>query len=263
VSSLARARTDNVLTLTLDRPDALNAFDNDLRTELREALAEAEADDGVRCVVLEGNGPAFSAGGDIDQMKERFDKEMAAAELEANLDATAHALVRWLYDLGVPTIAKVDGIAAGMGFSLALACDIVVASDRSRFGAAFRTVGLGPDTGLSYILPRRIGTNAALELLYTGEIIDAETASDYGIVNRRVPEADVNATTAELAEDIASGPTRALVAAKELVLSNLDRNFDDALDAEAASQALLYTTEDHREGVEAFETDREPEFKGR
>lgn len=253
----------HVLTLTLNRPDALNAFDIALREELREALADAAADDDVRCVVLQGAGDAFSAGGDVTQMSDRLSAGMTAAEFEEHVDGTAHETLRTLYRVPVPTIAKVDGIAVGMGLSVALACDLVYASEEARFGAGFRNVGLGPDTGLSYLLPRRVGPQVTLELLYTGEPVDATTAAEYGLVNRVLPAGELGSVVDDLARDLGNGPTRALAGAKELVLDNLDRGFEGALDAEAAQQALLYTTEDHREGVRAFEENRSPEFEGR
>ena len=255
-------RDRNVLTLTLDRPDSLNAFDLRLREELHEALETAATDDDVCCVVLTGTGGAFSAGGDVDRMRERLSTGVEATEFEANLDGTTNELLRTLHRLPVPTVAGVDGVALGMGLSVALACDLVVASEDARFGAAFRNVGLGPDTGLSYLLPRLAGTKVALELLYTGEPIDAVTAEAHRLVNRVVPAADLDGAVEELARHVAEGPTRALVGAKDLVLGNLERDFDEPLDAEAARQALLYTIDDHREGVRAFEEDCAPEFEG-
>ena len=261
MSAIETAEAESVLTITFDRPDAYNAFDNALRTDVLGALEDAEEDD-VRCIVLTGNGKAFSAGGDIDTMQERFDEGVTAAEFADQVNETANALTRTLYHLSVPTIAKVDGAAVGMGLSVALACDIVVASERSRFGAGFSGVGLGPDAGLSYTLPRRVGPHTALELLYTGELIDIGTAVDEGIVTRVEHPEDIDDAVTELATVIAEGPTKALVSTKELVLGNLDRDFDDALHAEAAQQALMYTTDDHREGVRAFLADEEPDFQG-
>lgn len=257
-----RSRDGHVLTLTLNRPDALNAFDIALREELREALEAAAADDDVRCVVLTGAGDAFSAGGDVSQMSDRLSAGVTAAEYEAHVDGTAHETLRTLYRLPVPTIAKVDGIAVGMGLSVALACDLVFASDEARFGAGFRNVGLGPDTGLSYLLPPRVGPQVTLELLYTGEPIDAATADEYGLVNRVLPADELGSAVEDLARDVGNGPTQALIRAKNLVLNNIDRGFEEALNAEAAQQALLYTTDDHREGVRAFEENRSPEFEG-
>jgi enoyl-CoA hydratase/carnithine racemase len=263
MDALDRSLDGNVLTLTLDRPEALNAFDMTLRAELHEALEDAATDDDVRCVVVTGAGGAFSAGGDVTRMRERLAGGLTAATFESELDGTANELMRTLYRLPVPTLTKVDGVAVGMGLSVALACDVVVASEDATFGAAFRNVGLGPDTGLSYLLPRRVGTGTALELLYTGERIGAAEADEYGLVDRVVPPEELDPVVEELAVSIASGPTMALAAAKELILDGLDRDFEEALDAEAAKQALLYTTDDHREGVRAFEEKRRPEFEGR
>jgi 2-(1,2-epoxy-1,2-dihydrophenyl)acetyl-CoA isomerase len=262
MSTIETSIDESVRTITFDRPNSYNAFDSTLRAEALATLKDAEDDDDVRCVVLTGNGKAFSAGGDIDTMQERFEDDETAAGFADHVDETANALMRALYHLSVPTIAKVDGVAVGMGLSVALACDIVIASDRSRFGAGFSGVGLGPDTGLSYMLPRRVGTQTALELLYTGELINAEMAADYGLVTRVESPNEIDDAVAELAKTVAQGPTKALVGAKDLVLRNLDRNFDDALHAEAVQQALLYTTDDHREGVRAFKAGEDPDFEG-
>lgn len=261
MSVLIETQTDQVLSLTLNRPDSLNAFNTALRTELRERLESIEAED-VRCVVLAGAGKAFSAGGDIDRMESRIEDYVSAADFQAEISETAHALIERLHGLSVPTIAKVDGYAMGMGMAVALACDVVVASERAKFGASFRNVGLGPDSGSSYFLGRLAGPQVALKLLYTGDPIDAETAHDVGLITDLVAIEDIDATVESLAEDIASGPTRALAEAKRLVYDNLSADLETALTAEADAQAILASTDDHEEGVRAFLENRDPTFRG-
>lgn len=260
MSTLVESRTDQVLTLTLNRPDSLNAFDTELRMNLLRALDSIEDD--VRCVVLTGTGTAFSAGGDIDRMEARMAENVTAAEFQAEISETAHTLISELHGLSVPTIAKVDGYAMGMGMAVALACDVVVASDRATFGASFRNVGLGPDSGASYFLGRLAGPQVALKLLYTGEIIDADEARASGLVADVVPAEEIDVAVEELARTIGSGPTRALTEAKRLVYDHFAADLETALSAEADAQAVLSTTDGHEEGVRAFLEKRDPEFRG-
>jgi len=251
---LKRSFDDGVLTLTLNRPGSLNALDDELQAELSAAL---DLDENVRCVVLAGAGDAFCAGGDISAMGE----EGTPVERRARIDRTQDLAAR-LYNAPVPTVAKVDGIAVGAGLGIAMACDIALASPNARFGTAFRNVGLGPDTGVSFLLTRLVGRRVALELCYTGDIVNAERAASLGLVNRIV-ERDLDSAVHELASDLASGPTVALGMTKRLVLANLDRDFEAALEAEASTQSLLSTTAEHSEGVEAFREGRQPKFEGR
>lgn len=262
MSVLLRSRDGGIETLTLNRPDSMNALNDDLRDALLSAFAEVREDDEVRCLVLEGAGPGFCAGGDLDQMRSRDPEEVTAQEYYELLVETSQTLSSGLYDLPVPTVAKVDGVAVGAGLGIALACDLVVASEDARFGAAFRNVGLGPDTGVSYTLTRLAGRQAALELLYTGRVIDAAEAASLNLVTRVVPPEDIDDAVADLVATIADGPPLALAATKELVYGNQTRSMDDALDREAEVQARLSTTRDHEEGVDAFVDDRDPQFRG-
>jgi len=257
-------RTDGVLTLTLNRPDSLNALSSDLQSALIEELDEAASHSAVRCVVLEGAGGAFSAGGDIKQMRERMSEgETSAADYQAYLRKSGQRLVADLYHLPVPTIAKVTGACAGAGFGVALACDILVADETAKFTTSFRNVGFGPDAGTSFTLSKLVGPKVALELLYTGDVVGADRAQEIGLLNRVVDSAKLDEAVDDLATDIATGPTRAFAEAKRVVHDNHERGLTEAVEAEAAMQSLLRTTHDHQEGVAAFVEDWEPEFEGR
>ncbi len=163
----------------------------------------------------------------------------------------------------LPTIAKIDGPAVGAGANLAIACDIQVGSDRAKLGFVFRNVGLSVDSGTSYFLPRLVGENVAKELVYTGEILDAERANELGLLNHVYPGNEFDDRVRELAEQIATGPTVALRQTKHLLGSGLEKSLDAALHDEAVAQGLVFESDDHREGVEAFFEGREPEFEGR
>jgi enoyl-CoA hydratase/carnithine racemase len=264
MSILKTDRTDGVLTLTLNRPDSLNALSSDLQSTLIEELEDAASDSSVRCVVVQGAGKAFSAGGDVDQMRGRMEEgETSAADYQTYLRESGQRLVADLYHLPVPTIAKVTGACAGAGFGVALACDLLVADETAKFTTSFRTVGFGPDAGTSFTLSKLVGPKVALELLYTGEVVSADRAQEIGLVNRVVDSKELDGEVDDLAVDIAAGPTRAFAEAKRVVHDNHERGLTEAVEAEAAMQSLLRTTHDHQEGVAAFVEDRDPEFEGR
>jgi enoyl-CoA hydratase/carnithine racemase len=262
MSVLQQSIEDGICTLTLDRPDSLNAFNGTLIDEFRTAARELDGDDTVSCVVVEGAGDAFSAGGDINRMKNRIEEDRPAAEFREQLRTGVQAMVKDLYHLSVPTIAKIEGVISGMGVSLALACDLLFAARGSRFSLSFCNVALGPDTGASYLLPERIGTHRALELAYTGQEIDAERAAEMGLVNRTLPPDELEEVVDDIARDLADGPRLALAATKRLMKAGPDSSLEDALEAETSSQAFLYASDDHKEGVQAFLQRREPEFTG-
>jgi 2-(1,2-epoxy-1,2-dihydrophenyl)acetyl-CoA isomerase len=249
-----------VTTVTLDRPQAANALTASLCQELIGALDDL--DDETRVVVLTGSGGNFSAGGDLDEMATNEDAGLDTAEQYDYIDGNGHELVRTLRDLDVPVIASVSGAAVGAGCNLALACDIVVADESARFGQVFRNVGLHPDAGGTHFLPRQVGLKKACELIFTGEIIGAAEAEEIGMINRVVPEADLDSEVDGLAERIASGPPVALQLAKESIYENAEADLDSSLDREALAQLFCISTDDFDEGVAAFGEDREPEFTG-
>jgi 2-(1,2-epoxy-1,2-dihydrophenyl)acetyl-CoA isomerase len=249
-------RAAGVATLTLNRPESRNAIDLPMRKALIEALEAFESDPGIRVLVLTGAGGHFCAGGDMKSLRDRRPTREEHLERVRLLNR----LVLRLAGFPRPTIAMVDGYAVGSGCNLALACDMVVASDRARFGEVFGKVGLVPDGGASWLLPRLIGIARAKELLFTCEIVDAARAERIGLVNRVVPHAELMAQTNALAERLARGAPQAQAAAKRLLAGGALSDLATALEAEAQAQALAVTSEEHREGIAALYEKREPKF---
>lgn len=252
-------RAGAVATITLNRPEARNALDLVMRRELLAALDEVEADDAARVLVVTGAGGHFCAGGDVKSMRER---RHTAAEGRRRVEMLNRMVLR-LVDFPRPTIAMVDGYAVGAGCNLALCCDLVVASDRARFGELFWKIGLVPDGGGTWLLPRVIGLARAKELIFTADVIDAAEAVRIGLVNRVVPAADLPGVTRTLAEKIAAGPPGVLQMAKHMVNRAASTDLAAALDLEAFSQGLAIASEDHQEGLQAFFDKRPPRFTGR
>jgi enoyl-CoA hydratase/carnithine racemase len=252
---------DEIATITLDKPEIRNALDNEIAAEIVETLDELE-DESIRCIVFEGAGNAFSAGGDIEAMVEAMQGDISTDRMVRELERTTNAAMTRVLNANVPTVAKVDGAAVGAGANLALACDIQLASEHAKMGFVFRQVGLALDSGTSYLLPRVVGTNVAKELVYTGEIVDADRALELGLVNH-VYEDDYEQRAQELIDRIATGPTVALRHSKRLIDAGLDKSFEQAMRDEVTAQGIVFDTHDHEEGVEAFFEDRDPEFEGR
>ena len=249
-----------MLTLTLDRPEARNALTLELIRGLLTQVEAAGGDPDVRCVVLTGAGKAFCAGGDIKQMVERKGKAMETRErLRGGLNRLALAL----HDLEKPVIARINGDAVGAGFCLALDCDILVAAESARLGLTFIRVGLVPDTGGTFNLPRLVGLQKAKLLHFTGDLITAREAERIGLVTLVTSDAELDATVAALAARLAAQPTKTIGMAKRAFHRALSSDFAQALEFEAYAQGYCFTTEDHAEGVDAFLAKREPKFKGK
>ena len=251
-------RAGALATITLNRPEARNAIDMTMRHELLAALDEVEADPAARVLILTGAGEHFCAGGDVKSMRAR---RSTAAEGRARVQALNRLVLR-LVDFPLPTIAMVDGFAVGAGTNLALCCDLVVASDRARFGELFNKIGLVPDGGGTWFLSRLVGLARAKELIFTGDVFDAAEAARLGLVNRVVPAAELRAATGTLAEKIAAGPPAVLRMAKHMVNRAATSDLSAALDLEAYSQGLAIAGEDHQEGLAAFLAKRPPTFSG-
>jgi 2-(1,2-epoxy-1,2-dihydrophenyl)acetyl-CoA isomerase len=256
--TILTACADGVATLTLNRPEVRNALNMTMRRDLEVALAQLDEARDVRVVVVRGAGEHFCAGGDVKLMR---DHPMTAAEGQSRVEAINRAILA-LARLRVPTIVMVDGAAAGAGCNLALACDLVVASDRARFGELFARIGLIPDAGGTFFLPRRVGLARAKELVFTADIIDAREAERIGLVNRVVPAAALEAETYALARRIADGPPRVLAAAKALLDRASGLDLQSALHWEALTQGEMIAAADHREGLRAFFEKRPPRFTG-
>jgi 2-(1,2-epoxy-1,2-dihydrophenyl)acetyl-CoA isomerase len=254
---------NGVAVLTLNRPDKLNAMSGAMLEALLEALPRLADDPGVGAVVLTGAGRGFCAGGDVRAMAEGI--EFAGDTLEEKASALRGQMEvsRWLHEMPKPTIAMVRGPAAGAGLSLAMACDLRIAGDSARFATAFARVGYSGDFGGSYFLTRLVGTARARELYYTADILDAARALALGLVNRVVPDAQLEAETMALAGRLAAGPRVALRYMKRNMNAAESGTLKDVLDLEAWHHTRCGMTEDHREAARAFLDKREPVFRGR
>ncbi len=247
--------SDGVATITLNRPEAMNPLSPALVEALLAAVDAVAADDTVGAGVLTGAGRAFSAGGDLKDMAAGF----SGAEGRRYIQRL-NAVVQRLVDLEKPVIAAVNGHALGAGANLALATDIVLASEQARFGQIFRRVGLIPDFGGLYFLPRLVGLARAKELVFTGAVIDAHEAERIGLINRVVPHAELLPAAQALAADLAAGPRAAMAMAKAILNRGSELDLPTILQVEALGQGLLFRTEDFAEGVRAFLDKREPRF---
>jgi 2-(1,2-epoxy-1,2-dihydrophenyl)acetyl-CoA isomerase len=256
-------KTEGIARVTLNRPEALNAFREPMRAEIGAAIRDVRDDPECKVLVFTGAGRAFAAGGDVKAMAERAltgDNVLA----RRHYMRTVVGAVLWdLYNLEKPTIAMVNGVAAGGGCNLALACDMLIASDQARFIQSFVRVGLSPDWAGMYFLPRLVGMAKAKELIFTARPVDAAEAERIGLVNRVVPHAELEVTTMELARQLTRSATAAIGLAKTIMHRSAEMNFHAFLEYEALATTLGTQTEDYKEGVRAFVEKRPPQFKGR
>ena len=252
---------DGIGTITLNRPDKLNAFAGAMRKEVTRAVREMADHDDVRVIVITGAGRAFCAGADIGYMKELLegnDTEAFRALVEAGRE-----VVTAIRDTSKPVIASVNGPAAGGGANLALSCDIRIASDKASIGQTFNRIGLHPDWGGTYFLPRLVGASKALELMFTGEMIGADEGYRIGLFNRVVPHEQLGAETQKLARLLAAKPPMALALVKQAVYASGNHNLDTMLDIELDHQLRCFASEDATEGLNAFLEKRQPLFSGK
>lgn len=247
--------------IRLNRPERLNAFAGTMREELEAGLRELEADPAVRCVVLTGVGRAFSTGGDVRVMAELAEER--DRERFAGLVRAGARVVAFIDRMSKPVIAAVNGPAAGAGACLALACDLRIASEAASIGFTFVRVGLHPDWGGSYFLPRLVGHALAAELIYTGGMIGAERAEKLGLFNRVVPAAELEPAARALAGQIAAGPADVVAAVKRSLRQGAGAALEDALRMETEAQLAAFDSPDFREGITAFLEKRAPRFGGR
>ena len=252
---------DGVATVTLNRQDERNALAEPTAARLVERF-DSVADSDARCVVLRGAGSAFCAGGDVAALVDGVDSDRSVTERVATVEAINDAVAR-VYDCRLPVVAAVDGPAFGAGAGLVLACDIQLASPDAKIGFGSRRLGLPVDAGVSYLLPRIVGPNKAKELVFTGELLDADSARELGIFTRLFERGSFEAGVENLVSTVADGPTVALSQAKRLIDRGTDSTFEEAIEREAAVHGLVATTDDHAEGTAAFLDQRDPDFSGR
>ncbi len=253
------AQDGGVTTITLNRPDKLNAFNDQMIAETESALKQAERDAAVRCIVLTGAGRGFSSGQDLSSVWERGESFSIAEHLRHGY----HRLIRRMVGLEKPIIAAVNGIAAGAGCGVALAADMRIAASSASFMLAFSRIGLIPDSGVNWFLPRLIGYARAYEMAITADKVPAATALEWGLINRMVPDEQLSEIAAAHALQLASGPTVAFGLAKRAMYRGLDMTLDEALEYEAYLQEIAGRTEDNTEGVMAFLEKRQANFSGR
>jgi len=267
--TLFEKRPDGVALITLNRPESLNAMGGELMPLLMKHLADCSDDPSVRCVVLTGTGRGFCAGGDGKGMASRADRgdgqRSPSASLAAGVDELRQSQRRtsfMMHTMPKPVIAAVNGYAVGAGLSLALSCDIRIASDQAKFGTAFRNVGFSGDFGGSYFLQKLVGWGKARELYFTGQILDAEEALRTGMINRVVPHDRLEEEALGLASELAAGPTLAYGRMKENFNLGESNDLLTVLNHEALNMRLSGGTTDHREAAKAFVEKRKPVFKG-
>jgi 2-(1,2-epoxy-1,2-dihydrophenyl)acetyl-CoA isomerase len=247
-----------VATLTLDRAAALNALTVPVKVALREALESLASDRAVRAVILTGAGRAFCAGQDLAERD-----EPDAAPLDVEVRERYNPIIRALQSMGQPVIAAVNGVAAGAGASLAFACDLRIASEEARFVLAFGRIGLVPDSGATWFLPRLVGPAKAAELALVGDPVDAAEALRLGLVSKVVPGEELMSEARALAERLAEGAPLAVALTKGALQRSLTIDLDEALEGEAKLQGIAGASADHAEGLAAFREKRPPRFTGR
>jgi 2-(1,2-epoxy-1,2-dihydrophenyl)acetyl-CoA isomerase len=246
-----------VAIITLNEPESLNSLSDQLKNDLMMWIDKAEKDPEVKIVIITGEGRAFSAGGDVRGMGER-----TTLESVEKINNTTKIILR-VAELQKPVIAAVNGYAMGAGFSLALAADIVIAQKNAKFGLSFSKVGLIPDCGLLHFLPKIVGSWKAKEWIFSGSVLSAKEAVQYGIVNRLVEEGAALNEAVRFAKELADGPVQTMVFVKSIMEKSQNQDLRATIQYENYAQALLQQTEDHLEGVHAFKEKRKPHFIGK
>ena len=254
--AIGMARDGGVATVTINRPEKKNAITMEMREAFQGTFQQLQDDPEVRAIVLTGAGGNFSAGGDIS--------DMGAASTFGSMTRmrVMHRLVRAIAQTEKPVIAAVEGVCVGMGWSIALACDFVIAAEDARFQFAFRHVGLAPDAGAAFLLTRHVGLMRAKELIYSGRFVSGCEAAQLGLALEALPSGDALPRACEMAQSFVGAPGIALALAKRQLDAAAGQSLDQALDFEAAMQTLAATTADFKEGTDAFREKRKPKFTG-
>ncbi len=253
-------RKEGVATITLDRPDAFNAFNLEMGRQLFRAVLEVDDDPAVRCVVLAGAGKAFCGGGDVKEFVESLDRIAAVVK---ELTTYLHGVVSRLCRSDKPVVTALNGVVAGGGIGLALCGDMVLAAESARLTMAYSKIAATPDGSSSYFLPRLIGLRRSMELYLTNRVLSAREALEWGLVTRVVPDAELRGAVDALARELAQGPTRAFGAAKRLFHHSTWESLETQMELEAQAMASSGRTQDFRDGVTAFAAKRTPTFQGR
>jgi 2-(1,2-epoxy-1,2-dihydrophenyl)acetyl-CoA isomerase len=253
-------KAGGVANIAMNRPKKLNAFDAMLHDELHAALGEAAEDDQIRCIVVRGEGRGFSSGADLAQIVREADGD---PDLGEYLRGTYSRLVKRMVGIEKPIIAALHGPVYGAGMGVALACDLRIAAENTKFSVAFIKIGLMPDAGVTFLLPRIVGLGRAMEMSMLGDAVDAEEAHRIGLVNRVVADDSLSEETQNLASRLAAMPTVALGRIKHALYASFETVLETALEGEAEGQMFCGYTQDHKEGVTAFFEKREAKFIGR
>lgn len=258
---LDKNQETHIARITMNRPERLNANNPQMVAEMGEALEDVAKDDGMRVLILTGAGRGFSAGG--DQSGSRHTTPRTPEEIRRGFEG-AQKIVLGLHKMEKPTIAMVNGVAAGGGFDLACACDIRIGCAASRFVCAYVRIGLFPGWGGTWLYPRALGSiSKAAELLFTGDFIEADEAYRYGLLDKLVPTDELETATMEMARKIAAGPPIAIRLSKLLLYKGLEWDLETAMKMAAAAETITITSEDRKEGVAAYREKRKPQYKGR
>lgn len=250
---------DGVAWITMNRPETLNSYDRDILFDMNVAFEKADADDDVRCIVLTGEGRAFTSGGNLQELA-KMNKDRRVAILDVDMTAD---MVRRLYNIKKPVIAAINGPTYGAGIATAMACDILLASDKASFGYSFTGLGFCPDSGSTWFLTQKVGYNKACEILFSAKTLNADELLSLGLVNAVVPHDELIATAAKYAKRIAAGPAMALMLQKRVLRNAVSTSFEQNREYESITQIFASQSDDCAEGLTAALERRKPEFKGR
>lgn len=261
------SKEGHLATITLHRPDKRNAINRRMMEELIAALSDISEDDNIRAMILTGAGKAFCAGADVDIMPGGGDvKELGEQSVEkmrrSFIFKAAKKIILSLHQMEKPTIAMINGVCLGAGFDLALACDLRIASEKARFMCGFVKIGLFPGFGAAWLYPRTMGLGKALELLFTGDVLEVKEAKEIGLLNTLTTEEELKSATLALAKKITDGPPIAIRLMKSQVYKGLETSLATALDEAAICECITLASRDHKEGITAFREKRSPSFEG-
>ena len=252
--------SNNIATITLNRPENANALNPIMAKELSNMAIECDENKDIRAVIIEGSGKMFCAGGDLKAFSDAGD---SAPALIKQMAGDLHIAISRFSRMDAPTIAAVNGTAAGAGFSIAISVDVVISTKSAKFVMAYTNAGLSPDGSSTYFLPRRIGDRRARELMLTNRVLSAEEALDWGLINKIVDQKNLSTTTRELAKEFASGPTLAYGKVKNLLNASFDNGLETQMELETRGISDMARSSDGREGIQAFLNKRKPNFKGK